>query len=372
MMMAPAKSSEQILIMAGGTGGHVYPAVAVAENLRRRGYGVSWLGTQQGLEARVIPEKKFPIYFMTSVGVRGKGLMNALLAPLMMLKGLWESALVIRRVKPIAVLGMGGFVSVPGGIASWLMRKPLVIHEQNAIAGTANRLLSRLATRVLTGFSEVLVQGERVGNPVREDIAQLSPKIISTDINRPVNLLILGGSLGAKAINDVLPSVLKQFSAQQRPQVWHQTGKTNYDATLALYESQPLEIDDKQLRVSAYIEDMAAAYRWADLVLCRAGAMTLAEIACAGLPSILVPLPNAIDDHQNKNAQQFADHGAAIILPQSQMNRDQLLALLVSLTIDKARLQRMAWEAKKLAQPQAAQQVADICLSIARREVAHV
>ena len=362
---------QQILIMAGGTGGHVYPAIAVAEELRHRGYGVTWLGTQQGLEARVVPEKNFPIQFITSVGVRGKGMVNALIAPFMMLKGLWESMAVIRRVKPIAILGMGGFVSVPGGIASWLMRKPLVIHEQNAVAGSANRLLSRFATRVLTGFSDVFAEGERVGNPVRQDIAQLPPKLISTDTNRPINLLVLGGSLGAKAINEVLPGVIKQFAGNQKPNVWHQTGKTTYEVTLALYQQQALVIDGEKIKVSAFIEDMASAYQWADLVLCRAGAMTLAEVACARLPSILVPLPNAIDDHQNKNAQQFVDEGASILLPQNKMTTEHLLSLLVSLSVDKARLQRMASEAKTLAQPQAAQRVADICLGVAGMEVTH-
>jgi UDP-N-acetylglucosamine--N-acetylmuramyl-(pentapeptide) pyrophosphoryl-undecaprenol N-acetylglucosamine transferase len=308
--------------------------------------------------------------------VRGKGLVNAITAPFLILQGLWESMCVIRRVKPIAVLGMGGFVSVPGGIASWLLRKPLVIHEQNAVAGTANRLLSHFSTRVLTGFSDVFAEGEYVGNPVRQEIAQLPQKLISTDTNKPINILVLGGSLGAKAINEVLPGVLKIFSEKdsienQRPNVWHQTGKTTYEATLVLYQQQALVIDGKKIKVSAFIEDMAAAYQWADLVLCRAGAMTLAEVACARLPSILVPLPNAIDDHQNKNAQQFVDEGASILLPQNKMTTESLLSLLVSLSADKTRLQAMASEAKILAKPHAAQRVADICLHVAGKEVAH-
>jgi len=365
-MMTARKS---ILVMAGGTGGHVYPALAVAEVLQQHGYAVTWLGTRKGLEARVVPEKNIPIVFITSAGVRGKGLAEMLTAPFMMLKGLYESIAVITRVKPVAVLGMGGFVSVPGGIASWLMRKPLVIHEQNAVAGSANRLLSHLAARVLSGFPEVFAQGERVGNPVRKDIAQLPFKVLPFEmtINRPLNILVIGGSLGAKAINDVLPAVVKQFPAAMMagsavPNVWHQTGKTTYAATLALYQKEKVTIDGKQLRVSEFIEDMAAAYTWADLVLCRAGAITLAEIACAGLPSILVPLPNAIDNHQYKNAQQFADEGAAILLPQQEMSADTLLATLVSLASDHKRLHRMAHDAKALAEPNAAQRVADICL----------
>lgn len=357
-------SQQQILIMAGGTGGHVYPALAVAEVLRRRGYGITWLGTRKGIEARVVPEKNFPIRFITSTGVRGKGVMNVFMAPFVMLKGLCESVAVIARVKPIAVLGMGGFVSVPGGIASYVLGKPLIIHEQNAVAGSANRLLSHLATRVLTGFADVFEQGERVGNPVREEIARLPLKALPFDISnrRPMNILVLGGSLGAKAINDVLPAVLKNFPSATVPNVWHQTGKTTYAATLALYQKEQLTIDGLQLRVCEFIDDMAAAYTWADLVLCRAGAITLAELACAGLPSILVPLPGAIDNHQYKNAQQLADEGAAILLPQHEMSTETLLSLLVSLVVDAQRLQGMAHEAKALAEPHAAQRVAEICL----------
>ena len=357
-------TAQSILIMAGGTGGHVYPALAVAEELRQRGYAVNWLGTHKGIEARVVPANQFPIHYVTSVGVRGKNLVDVLVAPFMMLKGLFEAIAVIRRVKPLVVLGMGGFVSVPGGIACWLMRKPLVIHEQNAVAGSANRLLRHLATRVLTGFRDVLAEGERVGNPVRKDIAQLPLKVLPFELNsqRPLNLLVLGGSLGAKAINDVLPAVLKQFSASSRPQVWHQTGKTTYAATLALYQHEQLAIDGKHLRVCEYIDDMAAAYTWADLVLCRAGAITLAEVTCVGLPSVLVPLPGAIDNHQYKNAEQLVDEGAALLLPQQTMTPQTLFVLLLSLLDDQPRLRAMVHDARSMAEPHAAQRVAEICL----------
>lgn len=360
-MNLPAQS---VLIMAGGTGGHVYPALAVAEELRQRGYTVNWLGTHKGIEARVVPANNFPIHYVTSVGVRGKNFLDVLAAPFMMLKGLYEAMVVIRRVKPMVVLGMGGFVSVPGGLASCLLRKPLVIHEQNAVAGSANRLLSHVATRVLTGFRDVLAEGERVGNPVRKEIAQLPLKVLPFEINtaRPLNLLVLGGSLGAKAINDVLPAALKQFSVAQRPQVWHQTGKTTYSATLALYQQEQLDIDGKHLRVCEFIDDMAAAYSWADLVLCRAGAITLAEVACAGLPAVLVPLPTAIDNHQHKNAEQLADEGAAVLLPQATMTTQTLFVLLASLLGDQPRLRAMVHETRTLAEPQAAQRVAEICL----------
>jgi UDP-N-acetylglucosamine--N-acetylmuramyl-(pentapeptide) pyrophosphoryl-undecaprenol N-acetylglucosamine transferase len=364
-MMSPALS-QRILIMAGGTGGHVYPALAVAEDLRRRGYGVTWLGTRKGIEARVVPEKNIPILFIASVGVRGKGIVNACLAPWIMLKGFLQTLVILLRVKPAVVLGMGGFVSVPGGIASWILRKPLVIHEQNAVAGTANRLLSHFALRVLTGFDHVLPKGERVGNPVRREIAQLPPKAIERAPGSRLNVLVLGGSLGAQAINEVLPLALKQFTLGQRPKVWHQTGSTTYESTLALYQQQQLVIDGEQLKVTAFIDDMASAYAWADLILCRAGAITLAEVMCVGLPAILVPLPNAIDDHQSKNAGQLSDAGAVIVVPQSQLSADGLTALLVSLATDTARLQRMVRAARELAMPDAAKQVADICLEVSR------
>lgn len=355
-------AERSVLIMAGGTGGHVYPAIAVAEALRQRGVGVMWLGTEKGLEARVVPERDFPITFITSVGVRGKGVLNALKAPWLMMKGLLESLQLIHRVQPVSVLGMGGFVSVPGGIASWLLRKPLLVHEQNAIAGTANRLLCRVAKQSLQGFDGALPGGVYTGNPVRREITALQPRAVSTDIGTPLNLLVLGGSLGAKPINDVLPHVLRQLSPAQRPHIWHQTGKTTYDETVALYKQQQLVINGEQLKVVPYIEDMASAYRWADLVLCRAGAMTLAEIACAGLPAMLVPLPHAIDDHQNRNAEYVVQHGAALLLPQASMTVEHLLSQLTALSLDRARLQRMAQASRLLAKPQAAERVADLCL----------
>jgi UDP-N-acetylglucosamine--N-acetylmuramyl-(pentapeptide) pyrophosphoryl-undecaprenol N-acetylglucosamine transferase len=358
-----AMLDKTVLIMAGGTGGHVYPALAVAEVLRERGYAVNWLGTSGGLEARVVPAKGFPIHFITSVGVRGKGLLNAVKAPLLMMKGLFESLTLINRLKPVSVLGMGGFVSVPGGIACWLMRKPLIIHEQNAIPGTANRLLSRLAKQSLQGFDGAFAHGVYTGNPVRKEITALPKRTPSTDAGKALNILVLGGSLGARPINAVLPQVVKQMNATQQLNVWHQTGTTTCDETLALYRQQQLVVDGETLKVVPYIEDMAAAYRWADLVLCRAGAMTLAEIACAGLPAILVPLPHAIDDHQNKNAQSFVQHGAALLLPQHTMTADQLVMLLSSLMVDRTRLQSLAQHARALAKPAAAQQVADICLN---------
>jgi len=370
------KNPATILIMAGGTGGHIYPALAVAEYLRDCGYGVRWLGTQKGLEARVVPARGFPITFITSVGVRGKGLLNLLRAPFSMIKGLWEAMGVLRVEKPVAVLGMGGFVSVPGGIASYLLRKPLVIHEQNAVAGTANRLLNKLARKSLQGFAGALSGAELVGNPVRKEIAVLHQQAKSFAPGRPIHLLVLGGSLGAKAINDVLPLMIKQLPPQTPLRIWHQTGEGTHDATQALYQQLGLVIDGEKIRVSAYIEDMAAAYRWADVMLCRAGAMTLAELTCAGLPALLVPLPNAIDDHQQKNAEYLVERGAALLIPQQKMTVDYLLQILTALTIDVSRLQAMARASYQAAQVQATRKVAESCLqagglALPARELKH-
>jgi len=353
-----------VLIMAGGTGGHVYPALAVAEYLRTNNICVHWLGTEKGLEARVVPSKNFPIHFITSVGVRGKGLLNAFYAPLLITKGLLEAIAVLKKIKPVAVLGMGGFVSVPGALACVLMRKPLVIHEQNAMAGTANRVLSRIASMCLQGFDGALPKAKTVGNPVRAEIVALHEKRKNFATNDEIHLLVLGGSLGAKAINDVLPLVLKQLLPASKVCVWHQTGKTTYEATVTLYEKEEIKIDGVRVRVSEYIEDMAGAYQWADIILCRAGAMTLAEITCAGLPALLVPLPNAIDDHQNKNAQALVNKKAAMLLPQHKLTTDYLLNMLTAVLVDNARLEAMSIASKQLAPVDAAEQVANICLQL--------
>lgn len=365
MTMAGNKT---VLIMAGGTGGHVYPALSVAEYLRAQGYGVRWLGTEKGLEARVVPARGFVIDFISSVGVRGKGILQKLQAPFTMAKGLWQAWRVLQQVKPVVVLGMGGFVSVPGGIAAFLLRKPLVIHEQNAVAGTANRLLHRLARRSLQAFPGALPGADTVGNPVRGEIAALYGTTTRRYLpSQPLRVLVLGGSLGAKAINDVLPELCQRLAVQENSdwQVWHQTGPATHAATLALYQQQGLTVDGEKVRVMPYIEDMAAAYRWADVMLCRAGAMTLAELTCAGLPALLVPLPNAIDDHQNKNAQSLAQQGAALIIDQSTLTAESLASALQTLRADPEHLQRMALASHRAAQVEATARVATACLQSA-------
>jgi len=371
MMSTAAMADKTVLIMAGGTGGHVFPAVAVADVLTQKGYSVHWLGTEKGIEASVVPAQNLPIHFIRSAGVRGKGLLSKVNAIFLMLQGLWQSVQLIRTLKPVSVLGMGGFVTVPGGLASFLLRKPLVIQEQNAVAGTANRLLSRFAKRCLEGFPNALRGGTYTGNPVRKEIASLGQELgqesaeTNREASKPLNMLVIGGSLGAKPINDILPQVLGDFLEGGKLQVWHQTGKKTYEETLSNYQQHKLPLETEQLKVAAFIDDMSEAYEWADFVLCRAGAISLAEVACAGLPAILVPLPHAIDDHQRKNAEFFVNEQAALMMQQKDMSAEALSEKLNRFVNDREFLNVCAEQARRLAQPQAAEKVAAICLEVA-------
>ena len=363
-MTTEEQQSLKVLLMAGGTGGHVFPALAVADELRRRGIQVAWLGTQKGIEADVVPKAGIDIFFINVAGLRGKGLMGWLLAPFKLLHALWQALSVLRRVKPAVVLGMGGFVTGPGGIATWLLRRPLVIHEQNAIAGLTNKLLVPFTVRVLEAFPNTIKSPKTVhtGNPVRNAIGVekvVENKQSTEAAVKKIHLLVVGGSLGAKALNEVVPQALAQLGESQRPEVWHQTGKKNIDETLALYKKHGIEG-----KVEPFIDDMGAAYRWADLVLCRAGALTIAELAIAGMPSILVPYPFAVDDHQTSNAKYLVDNGAAVLVQQKDLTVSRLLELLNQL--DFSKLQKMAAAAKKLALPDATKKVADLCLEVAR------
>ena len=357
-----ATQSIKVLLMAGGTGGHVFPALAVADELRHRGIQVAWLGTQKGIEAEVVPKAGIDISFINVAGLRGKGVLGWLTAPFKLLHALWQSVSVLQRLKPSVVLGMGGFVTGPGGLAAWLLRRPLVIHEQNAIAGMTNKLLVPFAARVLEAFPGTISSKKTLhtGNPVRNAIAeQPKEEREASAAENKIHLLVVGGSLGAKALNEVVPQALAQLSEAQRPVVRHQTGKKNFDETLALYKSLAVEA-----KVEPFIDNMGAAYGWADLVLCRAGALTIAELAIAGMPSILVPYPYAVDDHQTSNAKYLVDNGAALLVQQKDLTASRLLDLLQQL--DFARLSQMAAAAKTLALPDATKKVADLCLEVAR------
>ncbi len=359
-------TTPRVLIMAGGTGGHVFPALAVAQELRARGAEVSWLGTRAGIEAEVVPQAGIPIDYISVAGLRGKGALSWLLAPLRLSRALWQALAVMRRRAPGAVLGLGGFASGPGGLAAWLSARPLLIHEQNAVAGLTNRLLSRLARVVMQAFPATFAAARGAvtsGNPVRAAIADLAaPAQRYAGRNEPLRLLVIGGSLGAAALNETLPQALALLPAAQRPQVRHQSGKRHLEALQGFYRRAGAEAE-----LLPFIDDMAAAYGWADLVLCRAGALTVSELAAAGVPAILVPYPHAVDDHQTRNAAYLTEAGAALLLPQAQMTPQRLAALLQTFADDAAggrmRLQQMASAARRLARPEATALVADACLA---------
>jgi len=354
--MVSTKSPHQpILLMAGGTGGHVFPALAIAEALRTQGFTVCWLGTRRGLEARVVPDAEIDIKYISIEGIRGKGLFSVLAAPFKITLAIWQSVRVLRALRPAAVVGMGGFVTGPGGVAAWLLRIPLLIHEQNAVAGLTNRWLARLASKVMEAFPDTFPKkchAIYTGNPLRANIMNLSPPVPVT-VHDPWRVLIVGGSLGAKVLNDTVPLALRQVPGAL--EVWHQTGKIHIDAMQKAYDGAPFKA-----RVVAFIEDMAAAYAWADVVICRAGAITVSELAQVGVASILVPYPYAVDDHQTSNAQFLSKKGAAILLPQTDLTVEKLAALMTELHNNPARLQAMSAAARNCATPGALQKVVDL------------
>jgi UDP-N-acetylglucosamine--N-acetylmuramyl-(pentapeptide) pyrophosphoryl-undecaprenol N-acetylglucosamine transferase len=347
-----------ILIMAGGTGGHVFPALAVAEQLRARGCPVAWLGTHAGLEAQVVPPTGIPVYWIRVRGLRGKSVLRLVTAPFMLAWALLQAAWVVLRLRPAAVLGMGGFTTGPGGVMAWLLRRPLLIHEQNSVAGLTNRLLAPLARPVLEAFPGSLKNAVHTGNPVRASISALPFHAPDTQ-SRRARLLVVGGSLGAAALNELVPQALAGVDPEQRPDVWHQTGMKLIEQAREAYAGAGVKV-----RLDAFIEDMADAYAWADLVLCRAGALTIAELAAVGVAAILVPYPHAVDDHQTGNARYLVDAGAARLLPQSEMSVQRLREELALLQ-QPERLREMAHRARGRAMPGAAHCVADYCIRAA-------
>jgi len=348
--------------MAGGTGGHVYPALAVAEELRQRGYQVEWVGTRRGLEHRVVPAAGFPIHYLSVRGVRGKGFADRVKGMLMLALAAIQALWLVLRTMPRCVVGLGGYVAGPAGVAAWLLRRPLLIHEQNAVAGTTNRMLAPMARAVLAGFPGAFrgdVEYEVMGNPVRAGLIESAESLeYDYDGERPLRLLVLGGSLGSRPINEVMPGVVRRLLRgrhQDPTEVWHQAGDSHASGVAQQYG----DLLSDTVRVVPFIEDMAAAYAWADLVICRAGALTVSELAIMGRPAILVPLPHAIDDHQTANAHALADLGGAILLRQSDMTEDALLIALRAYMGYPGRLRTMAQAARKAATPEAASQVAD-------------
>lgn len=353
-----------IVIMAGGTGGHIFPALAVADVLRERGHAVTWIGTHHGLESKLVPAAGIPIEWIDVSGVRGKGLATLLKSPFLLARALLQASRILHRLKPAAALGMGGFASGPGGIAARLSGCPLVLHEQNAVPGLTNRMLSHVATRVMEGFPGSFAparHAEYVGNPVRAAIAALPPPTerFAGRSDTPLRLLVLGGSQGAKVLNETLPPAIAQLDTAIRPQILHQCGARDVEAVTTAYREQGIDA-----RVVAFIDDMAAAYAWADLAVCRAGALTIAELAAAGLGAVLVPFAAAVDDHQTRNAGFLTQSGAAERLAQDKLSTATLVPVLQRLLSDRARLLSMAMRARTLARSDAAERVADVCLRL--------
>lgn len=352
-----------ILIMAGGTGGHVFPALAVARELRGRDEVVVWLGTRRGIETEIVPKEGFPLERTRASGLRGKGILSWLLAPLKLAVAVFDALGVLIRRQPKVVLGMGGFASGPGGFAAWLLRKPLIIHEQNSVAGLTNRLLAGFAREVLEAFPGSFsgkAQARLVGNPVRPDILQIAePRRRFQDRGGNLRILILGGSQGALILNETVPRALALLPAESRPEVWHQAGAASIATAREIYAEH-----DIASRLDPFIDDVAQAYAWADLVICRAGALTISELAAAGLGAILVPYPSAVDDHQTRNADFLVAAGAAVLLPQSELTPESLAQEINRCLGDRRILQERATRARAVAKPDATRDVVEICLAM--------
>ncbi|SFN37660.1 undecaprenyldiphospho-muramoylpentapeptide beta-N-acetylglucosaminyltransferase [Marinobacter pelagius] len=356
--------SRRFLMMAGGTGGHVFPALATARALEARGHEVYWLGATGGMEQRLIGDTDIPLSLIHISGLRGKGKLALLLAPFRLMRALGEAFTVVRRIRPDCVVGMGGFVTGPGGVAAWLTRTPLVIHEQNAIAGMTNRILVRFANTVLEAFPGSFgadVVTRCTGNPVRQDLASLpEPQTRMAGRSGQLRVLVVGGSLGARVFNQQVPEALALIPEADRPEVRHQCGEKNLDEAKAAYEAQGVTAS-----IEPFIRDMAEAYSWADVVICRSGALTVSELCTAGIGAVLVPFPHAVDDHQTANAKQMVEAKAAVLIPQPKLTPATLAETLQDLAKDRTRVMNMAKAARTLARPDATERVVNYCLEAA-------
>ncbi len=357
--------SRPILIMAGGTGGHVFPALALARLLREQSMDVIWLGTERGLEARVVPAEGISLERLSIGGLRGKGALAWMAAPFRLGFALLQALKVMRRHQPLIVVGLGGFVTGPGGVAAWLTRHPLVIHEQNAVAGFTNRCLAPLARRVLEAFPGSFgreVHARAIGNPVRADISAVPPPAARfSGRGGPIRILVIGGSQGAARLNAIVPFALKRLAGSLVFDVRHQAGERWLEAGRASYAQAGVRAD-----VRPFIEDMSEAYGWADLVICRSGALTVSELAAVGIGAILVPFPNAVDDHQAYNAQYLVREGAAVVIADRELTAERLAAELQRLCAGRGKLLAMAERARLLAKPRAVDELAASCLEVAR------
>jgi len=354
-----------LLVMAGGTGGHIFPGLAVADELKAQDWNIHWLGTEDRMEAKIVPAHGYKLSFINISGLRNKGFLTLFGMPFKLLNSVIQARRIIKNVKPDVVLGMGGYASAPGGVAAWLSRVPLIVHEQNAAAGLSNRLLARIANKVCCAFPNAFttkVDAEVVGNPLRESIGKSIPIAGPADNNdhKTKNILVVGGSLGAQVLNDVMPSSFACLSAQdERFSIWHQTGENKQEQVITAYSEQALATSE--IKVTEFIEDMAKAYQWADIVICRAGALTVSELAMAATPAIFVPLPHAVDDHQTKNALYLVKREAAKLLPQTELNQERITALITALFDDQETLQNMAKAALSAANGDASKKVAKLC-----------
>jgi UDP-N-acetylglucosamine--N-acetylmuramyl-(pentapeptide) pyrophosphoryl-undecaprenol N-acetylglucosamine transferase len=353
-------TTKTLMVMAGGTGGHVYPAMAVADTLKSEGWNIVWLCTQGGMENKLIADKAYDKAMITMQGVRGNGMLGWLLLPVKLVKAFSQSLKALNQYQPDVVLGMGGFAAFPGGLMAKLQGRPLVIHEQNSVAGLTNKVLAKVATRILAAFPSAFGQKALlVGNPVRADISAIAaPAQRFANRTDALRLLIVGGSLGAQALNEVIPQALAKLPVDQRPQVVHQAGVKHIEVLQNNYKQAGVAADAR-----AYIDDMAAMYAWADFVICRSGALTVAEVSTAGLGSLMVPFPFAVDDHQTGNAQYLADAGATILVQQKELSVEKLTQILKELNREKCL--EMATKARALGKPEATVDVAKICVQMA-------
>ncbi|HEY2023933.1 undecaprenyldiphospho-muramoylpentapeptide beta-N-acetylglucosaminyltransferase [Paraburkholderia sp.] len=356
-----------LMVMAGGTGGHVFPGLAVAHLMQAWGWKVVWLGNPAGMEATLVPKHGIPMEYVRFGGVRGKGLKTKLMLPVNLLRACTQSLSVLRRVKPDVVLGMGGYITFPAGVMTALSGRPLVLHEQNSIAGLANKVLAKLAKRVLVAFPNALPHGEWTGNPIRQELARANaPKARYAQRSGPLNVLVVGGSLGAAALNEVVPRAVALLDSDERPRIVHQAGAKHIDALRENYAAAGLQADNGEhpdVALVPFIDDMTSAYENADLVICRSGAMTVSEISAVGVAALFVPFPYAVDDHQTTNAAFLAANGAALVVQQRDLSAEKLADWLRSQTRES--LADMAERSRSLAKPDATEQVARICASVA-------
>jgi len=364
------QTGQGVMIMAGGTGGHIFPGLAVAEALKNKGIPVRWLGAEGGMETKQVPPHGIELDLVAITGLRGKGLVRWLKMPLILLRAVWQARQILTATRPGCAISFGGYAAAPGGIAAWSKGIPVLVHEQNRIPGLTNRLLARIARKILQGFPGTFPDSAHAvdsGNPVRREVASLpDPRSRFTGRSGPVRLLITGGSQGAQVLNQVVPAALALLPENIVLEVRHQAGARRVDEALEMYASEKVDA-----QVKPFIDDMAEAYGWADLVICRSGALTVAELAAAGVGSVLVPFALAVDDHQTRNAEYLADSGAAIILPQSTLAADTLAATLEPLLASREVLLSMARSARQLAIPDAADKVARACSEWAGKWVAH-